>query len=169
MVSGIGIVTCLEKVHYEKKDKSGFVDGVLVHCVVYDDDMVKMREDACQSIFEAENNLEKTNALVDLNFALLNCRVCRCWCSNKPNSIVNGLAIGDKVEIRFGKYGEYITGWWIKMDKYTFIFGPNDKRIMICVVASSLDNAKALVIHYLNDEGKKHLPVATVKAKDILK
>lgn len=109
MVSGVGIVTYLEKVNYEKKDKSGFVDGVLVHCVVHKDAMVEMRGDACDRILAAQTETEKIAALADLNFSLLNCRVCRCWCSNKPNSVVNGLALGNKVEIRYGKYGEYIT------------------------------------------------------------
>lgn len=109
MVSGIGIVTYLESVKYEKKDKSGTVEGILVHCVVHDDNMHDQRFDSNQILLDADDERVRAEAIVALNTALLTCKVCRCWCSNKPDSVVNGLAVGDKVEIRYGKYGEYIT------------------------------------------------------------
>lgn len=116
MVSGIGIVTYLEKVNYEKKDKSGTVDGVLVHCVVPEDcsnRIVELRNCLCEDManaFDIASEGDLILAVDKYNIGFIEgMRVCRCWCSNKPNSIVNGLVVGDKVEIRYGKYGEYIT------------------------------------------------------------
>lgn len=110
MVSGIGIVTHLEKVNYEKKDKSGSVDGFLVHCVVYEENVSRFIVEFEKTFFD--DKLKATLLFEDLlNYkrALQNCKVCYCWCSNKPDSFINCLAVGDKVQIRFGKYGEYIT------------------------------------------------------------